>query len=226
MIYVVEDDANIRELVEYALRNSGFAAMGFESGVDFWAQLSKDTLLPGAVLLDIMLPQEDGLTILKKLRAHNRYNNIPVIMLTAKSSEFDKVKGLDSGADDYIAKPFSVLELISRIHAVLRRSRPLPASTAKLVYKNISFDHQRHEVAVDGEKLNLTFKEYELLHYLLLNINIVLSRDKIMATVWGYDFEGESRTVDMHIKTLRQKLGTAAGEHIKTIRSVGYKIGD
>jgi len=226
MIYVVEDDENIRELVLYALQNSGFTAMGFEDGGDFWTELDKNPMPPSAVLLDIMLPLEDGLAILKTIRANARYNDIPVIMLTAKGSEFDKIKGLDLGADDYVAKPFSVLELISRINAVLRRSQPFPVSTAKLVYKSISFDNDRHEVAIDGEKVNLTFKEYELLHYLLLNINIVLSRDKIMEMVWGYDFEGESRTVDMHIKTLRQKLGPVAGEYIRTIRSVGYKIGD
>lgn len=224
-IFIVEDDENIRELVIYALTSSGFDAAGFENGEDFFRELNKTSDLPGLVLLDIMLPNENGLSILKNLRNNITYRTLPVIMLTAKSSEYDKVKGLDMGADDYIVKPFGVMELISRINAVMRRSGVNPDINQTLTYKNISLDKDRHTVLIDGEKVTLTYKEYELLHLLLLNVNIVLSRDKIMESVWGYDFEGESRTVDMHIKTLRHKLG-GAGEHVKTIRNVGYKIGE
>lgn len=224
-IFIVEDDENIRELVIYALHSGGFDAAGFESGAALFDKLVQKDAAPDLVLLDIMLPEEDGLTILRKLRAARQYKRLPVIMLTAKGSEFDKVKGLDMGADDYIAKPFGVMELISRINAVLRRSDMQNEQAEKLSYANIAVDNARRTVTVDGEKIALTYKEYELLHYLLLNADIVLGRDKIMEAVWGYDFEGESRTVDMHIKTLRQKLGTA-GEHIKTIRNVGYKIGE
>jgi two-component system alkaline phosphatase synthesis response regulator PhoP len=224
-IFIVEDDENIRELVIYALHSGGFDAAGFESGAALFDKLAQKDAPPDLVLLDIMLPEEDGLTILRKLRAARQYKRLPVIMLTAKGSEFDKVKGLDMGADDYIAKPFGVMELISRINAVLRRSDMQNEQAEKLSYANIAVDNARRTVTVDGEKGALTYKEYELLHYLLLNADLVLGRDKIMEAVWGYDFEGESRTVDMHIKTLRQKLGTA-GEHIKTIRNVGYKIGE
>ncbi|MPN10044.1 Transcriptional regulatory protein SrrA [bioreactor metagenome] len=172
-----------------------------------------------------MLPEQDGLSILKKLRESTQYKRLAIIMLTAKGSEFDKVKGLDMGADDYIAKPFGVMELISRINAVLRRSDVISDAGEKLAYADIALDNARRTVSAGGKKIALTFKEYELLHYLLLNTDIVLGRDKIMEAVWGYDFEGESRTVDMHIKTLRQKLGKA-GEYIKTVRNVGYKIGE
>lgn len=224
-IFLVEDDENIRELVIYALNSSNFEAVGFESGSIFFQQLSSCQEPPNMVLLDIMLPEEDGLSILKKLRSNPRYKKLPVIMLTAKGSEFDKVKGLDMGADDYITKPFGVMELISRINAVLRRSGTLKNVNDEYTYKGITLDIRKHVVTVDGKKITLTYKEYELLHYLLINVDIVMSRDKIMESVWGYDFEGESRTVDMHIKTLRQKLGTA-GEYIKTIRGIGYKIGE
>lgn len=224
-IYIVEDDENIRELVIYALTSSGFHAVGFESGGAFLRELSAGNRLPSLVLLDIMLPGEDGLSILKKLRGNEGYASIPIIMLTAKSGEFDKVKGLDGGADDYVAKPFGVMELISRVNAVLRRSRATTQPNEKHAYKNILLEHERHTVFVDNEMVALTYKEYELLRYLLLNVNLVLSRDKIMEAVWGYDFEGESRTVDMHIKTLRQKLGAAA-KHIITVRNVGYKMGE
>ncbi len=217
-IFVVEDDENIRELVLYALNGSGFEAVGFENGTELFEELSKN--MPSLVLLDIMLPLEDGLSILKKLRSNSQYRDLPVIMLTAKGSEYDKVKGLDMGADDYITKPFGVMELISRVNAVLRRSG-MSKSSNKLTYANISIDNERHTVTVGGSNVTLTFKEYELLYFLLINSEIVLSRDKIMEVVWGFDFECESRTVDMHIKTLRQKLGTA-GECIKTIRGVGY----
>ncbi len=220
-IYVVEDDENISELVCYALNNGGFKAVSFENGVDFYTGLEKE--IPHLIILDIMLPNEDGLTILKKLRQSIKWRNLPIIMLTAKSSEIDKVKGLDSGADDYITKPFSVMELISRINDLLRRT--LRTDKNNLSYGSIVIDDEKHTVFVNGEAVNLTLKEYDLLYYLINNAEIVLSRDKIIEAVWGYNYEGESRTIDMHIKTLRQKLGVS-GEHIKTIRGVGYKIGE
>jgi len=224
-IFIVEDDENIRELVIYALTSSGFDVVGFECGDVFFDVINKCVDLPSLLLLDIMLPGEDGLSILKRLRNDHRYKTLPIIMLSAKNSEFDKVKGLDMGADDYIAKPFGVMELISRINAAIRRSGNASTSSNNLRCLNISLDNKRHSVTVDDENINLTYKEFELLNYLMLNKEVVLSRDKIMESIWGYDFEGESRTVDMHIKTLRQKLGSA-GEHIKTVRNVGYKIGE
>lgn len=222
-VYIVEDDADIRELVIYALKSKDYEVKGFETGTAFFAET--ETIAPNLVLLDIMLPGDDGLTILKTLKNNMKFKNLPVIMLTAKGSEFDKVIGLDMGADDYLTKPFGVTELISRINAVLRRSGTTDNTTDKLEYKNISIDNARRIVFSDGENIALTYKEYELLYYLLLNKGIVLSRDKITETVWGFGFEGESRTVDMHIKTLRQKLG-ASGLNIKTIRNVGYKLGE
>jgi two-component system alkaline phosphatase synthesis response regulator PhoP len=221
----IEDDEDIRDLVLYALKSHDFVCEGFEDGERFFAALDKRAVLPDIILLDVMLPVCDGFFILKKLRSHNRYHTIPVIMLSAKSSEFDKVKGLDLGADDYIAKPFGVTELIARINAVLRRSGAPAEKEEALFYKNIVLDGKRRLIAVDGQKIIFTFMEFELLQYLMLNANIVLSRNKLMEMVWGQDFEGESRTVDAHIKSLRQKLG-AAGQHIKTIRNVGYKIGE
>ena len=220
-IFVVEDDENIREIVIYALQSAGFEASGFETGEELLTAL--DAGLPSLVLLDIMLPEVDGLTILKRLRSMSSAKNLPVIMLTAKNSEYDKVKGLDMGADDYISKPFGVMELIARVNAVLRRGATEESVRDKFEISGLSLDHARREVRVDGELVKLTFKEFELLYFLLINIGLVLSRDKIVETVWGYDFEGESRTVDMHIKTLRQKLGTP-GKLIKTVRNVGYKL--
>ena len=223
-VWILEDDENIRELVLYALKSSGFEGEGYETGGDFFEALSESGELPSLILMDIMLPEEDGLSVLRKMRQDAKYKAISVIMLTAKGSELDKVRGLDMGADDYIVKPFSVMELISRINAVLRRSAA-DGSDGALRYQNIELNSERHVVLVDGEKVVLRFKEFELLAYLLLNAGLVLSRDKIMESVWGYDFEGESRTVDMHIKTLRQKLGPA-GDCIKTVRNVGYKMGE
>ena len=223
-IFIVEDDDNIREIVLYALKSAGFEVEGFESGAEFFAALAKEPEPPDLVTLDIMLPGDDGLAILMKLRQNPSYKAIPIIMLTAKGSELDKIKGLDLGADDYLPKPFSVMELVSRIKAVLRRSSP-PTTAQDLVYQNIHLDHIRRTVMVDGKAVTLTFKEYELLHYFMVNEGIALSRDKIMETVWGYDFEGESRTVDAHIRSLRLKLGEA-GESIKTLRNVGYKLGE
>lgn len=218
-IFVVEDDENIREIVTYALSAAGFEADGFETGEELFAAL--DFRMPSLVILDIMLLGNDGLTILKRLRNAPKTQKLPVIMLTAKNSEYDKVKGLDMGADDYISKPFGVMELISRVNAVLRRS--CVEQVEKMEVAGLILDHARREVRSGGEVVNLTFKEYELLHCLMINNGLVLSRDKIMEVVWGYDFEGESRTVDMHIKTLRQKLG-AAGNLIMTVRNVGYKL--
>ena len=220
-VYFVEDDENIREIVIYALSSSGFEAYGFETGEDLFDAIEEE--LPSLVLLDIMLPEADGLSILRRLRNSSATEKLPVIMLTAKNSEYDKVKGLDMGADDYVSKPFGVMELISRINAVLRRSGV--EHREKMEVSDITLDHLRREVQACGEAVKLTFKEYELLYYLMLNAGLALSRDKIMLSVWGYDFEGESRTVDMHIKTLRKKLG-ASGNLIKTVRNVGYKIGN
>lgn len=219
-IFCVEDDANIRELVVYALHASGFAAEGFDCTAGLYERLEKE--LPSLLLLDVMLPGEDGITALKNLRQNARTADLPVILLTAKNAEYDKVSGLDSGADDYVTKPFGVMELISRVKAVLRRvEKAAPEDAIRL--GPIQLDSRRRAVSVDGEEVSLTFKEFELLHYLMQNPELVLSREKIMAAVWGFDFEGESRTVDMHIKTLRRKLG-AAGAQIGTVRGVGYKI--
>ncbi|MCL1843630.1 MAG: response regulator transcription factor [Defluviitaleaceae bacterium] len=224
-VWIVEDDEDIREIALYALRSAGFEAEGFENGDAFFAMLeNKGVVPPGLAILDIMLPGDDGLVILKRLRRNPQFQSLPIIMLTAKSSEHDKVKGLDLGADDYLTKPFGVMELISRIKALLRRSNP-EQSQQFVGYQNIRMNHLHRTVTVDGAEISFTFKEYELLHYLLVNAGIVLNRDKILETVWGYEYEGESRTLDMHIKRLRQKLG-AAGKYIKTIRNVGYKLGE
>ena len=221
-IYIVEDDADIREIVLYALRSAGFEGDGFESGKEFFSRLDKD--LPSLVLLDVMLPGDDGLSILKQLRRVARTKSLPVIMLTAKGSEYDKVKGLDMGADDYIAKPFGVMELISRVNAVLRRSGVPVKKAEPLEYGNVVLDNLRHKVMSGGKPVDLTHKEFSLLHYFMLNDGLVLGREKLMEAVWGFDFEGESRTLDMHIHTLRQKLGES-GKLIKTIRNVGYRFG-
>jgi len=221
-IYIVEDDQNIGEMVAYSLKNSGFEASVFESATPFYNALSRE--LPDLILMDIMLPGEDGIFILKKLKQNNKYSQIPVIMLTAKGSEYDKIKGLDLGADDYITKPFSVLELVSRVKAVLRRVGESKEEQILTVGK-IELDILKRKVFADSNAVSLTLREFELLVYLMQNEKIVFSRNKLMEQVWGFDFEGESRTVDMHIKTLRQKLGVA-GDQIKTIRGVGYCIGE
>ena len=221
LIYIAEDDENIREIECYALKNSGYEVVGFSDGTELMNELSQN--IPDLVILDIMMPGEDGLSVLKNIRNSANLKNIPVMMITAKTTEMDKVKGLDTGADDYITKPFGVMELVSRVRALLRRtSRQVGDNT--LEYKNIRIDDQKHKVTVDNNECVLTFKEYELLKFLLSNQGIVLTREKIMNKVWGFEYEGESRTVDMHIKTLRQKLGDS-GSEIKTIRNVGYKIG-
>ena len=220
-IYYVEDDSSIRELLEYTLRSSGFDVRGFENASDFMTALSGS--LPSLVLLDIMLPDRDGMQVLHELRSRNETKSVPVILLTAKGGRLDKIKGLDGGADDYITKPFDVLELVSRINAVLRRtSAPDENKKASLQYKDVEIDTDSRTVTVAGVPVALTFKEFELLYYLVSNKGIVLSRDKLMNEVWGTDFEGETRTVDVHIRTLRQKLGSA-GEYIVTVRNVGYK---
>ena len=220
-VYIVEDDASIRKLQIYAHKNSQFDVTGFESGKSLMAQL--EIKVPDIILLDIMLPEEDGLAILSTIRQTGAYADIPVIMVTAKTSEIDAVKGLDLGADDYITKPFGVMELVSRVKAVLRRSAKKVKTV--LVYKNIELDENKHTVLVDGAEVDLTYKEYEILKHLIRNKGIVLTRDRLMEIVWGYNFEQSNRTVDVHIQSLRKKLGTA-GEHIKTIRNVGYKVGE
>ena len=219
-IYIVEDDVNIREIERYALKNSGYQVEKFQWRADLFKRL--ESKVPALILLDIMLPNEDGLDILTKIRADKNTAKVPIIMVTAKTSELDKVKGLDLGADDYISKPFGVMELISRVKALLRRTTNAQEES-QISYGNILVDNDKHAVYVDGKLCELTYKEFELLKYLVINKGIVLSRDKIMNQVWGFDYEGESRTVDMHIKTLRQKLGEA-GSHIKTVRNVGYMV--
>ena len=208
LIYIVEDDTDIRELETYALKNSGYDVQSFGESKSFFKACAD--VKPQLVILDVMLPDFDGLSVLEKLRKDKSTKNIPVILVTAKSSEMDKVKGLDMGADDYLTKPFSVLELISRVRAILRRC---------------TVEESKHIVTSNGEPCTLTYKEYELLKYLLNNKGMALTRENIIINVWGYDFEGESRTVDMHITTLRQKLGEC-GNLIKTVRNVGYKAGE
>ena len=219
-IYIVEDDKNIREIEMFALKNSGYAVEEFENAKSFFSKTAEK--VPDLVLLDIMLPDMDGLEIVKKLRSRPDTVRIPIILVTAKTTELDKVKGLDIGADDYLTKPFGVMDLISRVKALLRRSRALQ-DDKQLVIGDITLDSERREVHVGGELCELTFKEFELLKLLMVNAGIVLHRDTIMSDVWGTDYEGESRTLDMHIKTLRQKLGEA-GNMIKTVRNVGYKM--
>lgn len=222
LIYIVEDDTAIKELESYALINSEFSVEGFERGKELFDALT--IKIPALILLDIMLPDEDGIHILKKIRNTMAYRDIPIIMVTAKTTEIDAVKGLDMGADDYITKPFGVMELISRVKAVLRRTQKAEHQQI-LIYKNIVIDEAQHKVFVDDEEIELTYKEYEVLKLLIINKGIVLTRDKIMESIWGYDFEQGNRTVDVHIQSLRKKI-KSAGVHIKTIRNVGYKVGD
>ena len=222
LIYIVEDDTAIKELECYALINSEFSVEGFERGKELFDALT--IKIPALILLDIMLPDEDGIHILKKIRNTMAYRDIPIIMVTAKTTEIDAVKGLDMGADDYITKPFGVMELVSRVKAVLRRTQKAEHQQI-LIYKNIVIDEAQHKVFVDDEEIELTYKEYEVLKLLIINKGIVLTRDKIMESIWGYDFEQGNRTVDVHIQSLRKKI-KSAGVHIKTIRNVGYKVGD
>ena len=221
MIYLVEDDDSIRELVLYTLHTTGFEAEGFRNAADFWQALEKE--LPQLVLLDIMLPDEDGLHILKRLRAGAETADLPVMMLTAKSSEYDRVVGLDSGADDYLPKPFGMMELVSRVRALLRRAAKPAAEDKLFTAGSLAVDVKRRAVTVDGEPVILTYKEFELLCYLLENRGVALSRDQILTKIWDYNYSGETRTVDVHIRTLRQKLGDA-GALIETVRGVGYRL--
>ena len=220
MIYLVEDDESIRELVVYTLKSQGLEARGFERPSLFWKALEKE--LPSLVLLDVMLPEEDGISILKKLRMRPDTRKVPVAMLTARGSEYDTVIGLDSGADDYIPKPFRMMELMSRIRALMRRSEDTGAQEYRLGCLYVS--PARHLVTVNNEPVTLTLKEYEVLCLLLRNSGTVLTRTQLLNQIWGYEFDGESRTVDVHIRTLRQKL-KEAGEYVETIRGVGYRIG-
>lgn len=221
MIICVEDELNICELEVYTLQSVGFEAMGCSSGKELFKELEKT--LPQLILLDIMLPDEDGMSILQRLRADGRYSQIPVIMATAKGTEFDKIKGLDAGADDYIAKPFGMLEMVSRVRAVLRRCEGKASQSNILTHGILSVNTATRTVSVGGENVILTLKEYEMLKMFLLNPEIVFTRDKLLSEIWDYDFYGETRTVDVHIRNLRQKLGEA-GELIETIRGVGYRL--
>lgn len=224
MIYCVEDDASIRELVLYTLRASGFEARGFAESGAFWEAMCAH--VPDLVLLDIMLPGEDGISILRRLRSLSDTAALPVILLTAKNTEYDKVIGLDSGADDYIAKPFGMMELVARVRAVLRRTQDAvsPAEHVLLSDGPISLDERAHTVCVSGQPVQLTLKEYQLLTLLMKNQGAVLTRDVLLENIWGYGSESETRTVDVHIRTLRQKLGDG-GALIETVRGVGYRMG-
>ena len=220
MIWCVEDDPSIREIEVYALNSTGLEARGFADGAELWEALQKDT--PELVGLDVMLPGEDGVAILKRLKEDERLRDIPVIMATAKSTEFDKVQSLDLGADDYITKPFGMMEMVSRVKAVLRRSQP--KQTASLLKMDgLTLDESQHTVTIDGQRVVLTYKEYELLRLFLSHPGMAFSREQLLQTVWNTDYAVETRTVDMHIRTLRQKLGEY-GRYIETIRGVGYRL--
>ena len=218
MIWCVEDDASIRDIEVYALNSTGLAAEGFADGAAFWQALQKTQ--PELVVLDVMLPEIDGIELLRRMKADAALREIPVIMATAKGAEYDKIQGLDLGADYYLAKPFGVMELVSRVKAVLRRCRPQPVAVLRC--GGLVVDEQEHTVTADGVRVVLTYKEYQLLRLFLSHPGTAFTRDQLMEQVWGMDFYGESRTVDMHIRTLRQKLGVY-GEHIETVRSVGYR---
>ena len=221
MIYCVDDDNTIREIEVYTLTQTGFDAKGFSGGEELFEALKTET--PDLIVLDIMLPGKDGMEILKELRANSDTKNIPVIMATAKGTEIDKIQGLDRGADDYLVKPFGAMEMVARIKAVLRRCKREETSIETLVSGEITLKDKEHRVTVNGERISLTFKEYELLKTFMLNQGIVFTRDKLLSLVWGVDHAVESRTVDMHIKTLRQKLGEE-GKHIETVIGVGYRM--
>ncbi len=221
MIYFVEDDTSIRELVLYTLNSSGLQAAGFDKPSAFWKAV--DSSVPSLVVLDLMLPEEDGLHILKKLRSMPATSKLPIMLLTAKNSEYDKVIGLDGGADDYMTKPFGMMELLSRIKALLRRTSTGKESD-QVDIGSLHVSVLKHEVTVDDVKIELTLKEFELLVFLLEHKGMVMTRDQLLNQIWGYAFDGESRTVDVHIRSLRQKLGIC-GDYIETVRGVGYKIG-
>ena len=222
MIYCVEDERNIRELLVYTLGTTGFEAKGIRDGKELRKALKEE--IPQLILLDIMLPGEDGYSILEKLKSNQETRDIPVIMVTAKEAEYDKVRALDSGADDYITKPFGMMEFIARVKAVLRRAVK-QAGKKEYTYKGLTIHVDRHQVFDRERAVELTLKEFELLRYLMENQGIVLSRDQILEKIWGYEYAGETRTVDVHIRTLRQKLGDS-GFLIETVRGVGYRIGD
>lgn len=221
LIYVVEDDKSIQEIESFALSNAGYQVKSFGTAGEYTAAIRQ--ALPDLILMDVMLPDEDGLSLVKKLRADKETVKIPVIMVTAKTTELDKVKGLDIGADDYMTKPFGIMELISRVKALLRRSGGAEEKEKPLKVGGILLDRERRTVTAGGETCELTYKEYELLKLLMMNAGIVTTRESILTRIWGTDFEGESRTLDMHIKTLRQKLGDF-GSMIKTVRNVGYML--
>lgn len=227
MIYCVEDDSSIRDLLVYTLQNTGFEAKGFETGKKLFTELKEHKNECSLILLDIMLPDEDGISILRRLKQDSHYVSIPVIMLTAKSAEYDKVIGLDNGADDYIPKPFGMMELVARIKAVLRRSSSEQTKFKKVSNGPIVMDITSYIVSVDDKPLELTRKEFELLRLFMENTNIVFTRDTILVRIWGYDFDGETRTVDVHVRTLRQKLGEKKAQceaYIETVRGIGYRM--
>ena len=221
MIYLLEDDTNIRNFVVYALNNSGFEAEGFELPSQFWTAVEKKK--PSMAILDIMLPEEDGLSVLRKLRESSETKDLPIIMLTAKSTEYDKVIGLDGGADDYVTKPFGTMELMARVKALLRRAEPV-SDGKEYSIGPLLLNPDKHIIRVDGQDVALTLKEFQLLCYLIRNKGNVMTRDQILQEIWGYEFDGENRTVDVHIRTLRSKLGKA-GDLIETVRGIGYRIG-
>ncbi len=225
MIWCVEDDASIRDIEVYALRSVGFEAEGFDDGSAFWAALQQQTARPELVILDVMLPGLDGVELLRRMKASPELRDIPVVMATAKGAEYDKIQGLDAGADYYLTKPFGVMEMVSCVKAVLRRCRPWKAENAhQLIDGGISMNLDERTVTACGQSVTLTFKEFELLRWFLLHPGTVFTRDQLMSAVWGTDYCGETRTVDMHIRTLRQKLGDC-GSRIETIRHVGYRLG-
>ena len=221
MIFFLEDDDSIRKLVEYALNAQNMECKGFAFPSDFWSEIGNTN--PNLILLDIMLPEEDGIAVLKKLKAKEATRHIPVIMLTAKTTEYDTVLGLETGADDYIPKPFRMMELISRVRALLRRTEG-QKKPQEYILGELTVSPARHVVRVDGKEVTLTLKEFELLCLLLSKQETVFSRSQLLDRIWGYEFDGESRTIDVHVRTLRQKLGSA-GKYIKTVRGIGYKIG-
>ena len=220
MVWCVDDDSTIREIEVYTLEQTGFAARGFADGVSMLEALKDE--IPELIILDIMMPELDGIEVLKKLRSEPLYKDIPVIMATAKGTEMDKIGGLNMGADDYLVKPFGVMEMVARVKAVLRRSVKTVESDG-ITVGSITLKEKEHKVISDGEKVELTHKEFEILKLFMQNPNMVFSRDKLMSEIWGMDYIGETRTVDMHIKTLRHKLGSAGGQ-IKTVIGVGYRL--
>ena len=220
MIWCVEDDASIRDIEVYALTSTGFEARGFEDGTSFWAALQMEQ--PELVVLDVMLPGIDGVELLKRMKASEELQNIPVIMATAKGTEYDKIQSLDLGADDYLVKPFGIMEMVSRVKAVLRRCKRTQ-STKLLSIEGLVLNPSEHTVSVDGERVILTYKEYELLHLFLSQPGIAFTREQLLSSVWNTEYSGETRTVDMHIRTLRQKLGPY-GHLIETVRNVGYRL--